>query len=200
VSSGGTTKVIRELLEKYTEDAVNNPGKGAEAQEDFERRSALQAKQAALFADKMAKAEAQAEADVVRREKQLAEVNTALDALKTASDIARVAQMAANGMGLAEGQKPPSAEEVAAVVQAANVQRREVQDVLAKLKLTSITADDLSRNDLRRVRKSVTGRLSICAGKHEEMHSLEDQMADLKAGGDGKKVSRASMIGSKKGK
>jgi hypothetical protein len=47
-------------------------------------------------------AEAQAEADVVRREKQLAEVNTALDALKTASDIARVAQMAANGMGLAE--------------------------------------------------------------------------------------------------
>jgi hypothetical protein len=43
VSSGGTTKVIRELLEKYTEDAVNNPGKGAEAQEDFERRSALQA-------------------------------------------------------------------------------------------------------------------------------------------------------------
>jgi hypothetical protein len=33
------------------------------------------------------------------------------------------------------------------------------------------------------VRKSVTGRLSVNAGKHEEVQSLEAQMADLKAGG-----------------
>ena len=45
---------------------------------------------------------------------------------------------------------------------------KEVQDVLASLKLTSITADDLAAGDLRRVRKSVTGRLSVNAGKHEE--------------------------------
>ena len=31
-----------------------------------------------------------------------------------------------------------------------------------------------------------------------EVKSSEDQMADLKAGGDGKKVSRASVVGSKK--
>ena len=40
--------------------------------------------------------------------------------------------------------------------------------MLASLKLTSITADDLAAGDLRRVRKSVTGRLSVNAGKHEE--------------------------------
>ena len=33
----------------------------------------------------------------------------AADALKTASDAARTAQMAANGVGLAEGAKPPTA-------------------------------------------------------------------------------------------
>jgi hypothetical protein len=44
-----------------------------------------------------------------------------------------------------------TAEDVAAAVEAANAKRREVQEVLAKLKLTSITADDLAAGDLRRV-------------------------------------------------
>lgn len=197
VSSGGTAKHIKELLEKYVEETANNPELVKVAQEEFERRSAMQAKQAALFAEKIAKAEAEAEASAARRQKQLEEVNAALDALKTATEAARVAQTAANGVGLAEGAERPTAAEVAAAVEAADVKRREVQEVLGKLKLTSITADDLAAGDLRKVRKSVTGRLSVAAGKHEQMQSLEAQMADLKAGGDGKKVSRASVVGSK---
>ena len=62
VNTGGTGKHIKEALEKYVEQTAANPGMIKEAQEDFERRSAMQAKQAALFAEKMAKAEAEAEA------------------------------------------------------------------------------------------------------------------------------------------
>jgi hypothetical protein len=73
VNSGNTGKFIKEALEKCIQENAENPGAAKETQEDFERRSAMQAKQAALFAEKMAKAEAEAEANAEKRAKQLEE-------------------------------------------------------------------------------------------------------------------------------
>ena len=79
-------KLIKEVLEKYVEQHAAEPGIVQEAKEDFERRSAQQVKQAALFAEKIAAAEAEAAKQAAQRDAQLDEVNSALDALKLASD------------------------------------------------------------------------------------------------------------------
>ena len=68
-----------------------------------------------------------AEANAAQRAQQLEEVNKALDALQAASNAARTAQMNANGVGLAEGAKPPTAEEVAAALELANAKRKEAR-------------------------------------------------------------------------
>ena len=60
-----------------------------------------------------------------------------MDALKAASDAARVAQMAANGVGLAEGAKAPTAEEVAAALELANAKRKEAGPIVYSIRTTT---------------------------------------------------------------
>ena len=137
-------------------------------------------------------------------------LNTELDALKVASEAARAAQQASalaemprkNVKGAAATPPPPpppTAGEVAALVAAADERREAVRSALDALKLDVITVDDLAADGVRRsvrlsVRKSVTARLSFAAGKHAEVVSTEDQLADLWSGGDGRRVRRSSTF------